>query len=247
MKTSELNEIINKTAPYELAAEWDNCGLLLDCGLEINSALFALDATNEALAEAERLGCGALVTHHPAIFGAVKALSAPDPVVTAAMKHISLFAAHTCWDSASGGVNDVLCERLGVEDKEFWPPFGRIGSLKSENPAALAEKVKKALGLKRISYVDCQNRIERVAVVGGAAGDLIAAAKWCGCDAFITGELKHHEALLAKQIGISAIAAGHFATEAISMRAFCESVQRESGGALKCLLFEDERDPLTCA
>lgn len=244
MTTKELNEIINTAAPYELALEWDNCGLLLDCGLDFDSVLFALDVTNEAVAEAKKRGCGAIVSHHPAMMGAVKALAAPDPVVTAAMEHISLFAAHTCFDFANGGVNDVMCSLLGVTDVQPWPPIGRIGHLKSGGAQALAARVKAALGCPRVLYVDGGAPIERVAVVCGSAGDLLAEAKWAGCDAFITGELKHHAALFARQIGLSVVAAGHFGTEAVAVKSLRDAVQSIAGDSLKCLLFEGEADPL---
>lgn len=242
--TKELNDIINGVAPYELAVEWDNCGLLFDCALPFDKALFALDVTNEAVAEAKRLGCGAIVSHHPAIMGAVKALAAPDPVVTAAMAQISLFAAHTCFDFANDGVNDVMCSLLGITDVQPWPPIGRTGHLKSGSAEALAARVKSALGCARVLYVDGGAPIERVAVVCGSAGDLVADAKWAGCDAFITGELKHHDALFARQIGLSVVAAGHFATEVIAIKALRDAVQKAAGDKLKCVLFEGEPDPL---
>ncbi|MEG0750412.1 MAG: Nif3-like dinuclear metal center hexameric protein [Oscillospiraceae bacterium] len=242
--TKELNEIINKIAPYELAEGWDNCGLLLDCGLPIDKILFALDATGSSLARAKELGCGAVVTHHPAIFGGIKVLCAEDPVVIAAMSHISLLAAHTCFDAAEGGVNDALCSKLGIEEPTPMLPFGRCGVLAAGDAAELAEKVKKSLGCESVAYVDGGRPIDRVAVVGGAAGELISQAAWLGCDAFITGELKHHEALFAQQIGMTVISAGHFITEIVAIKTLCERVQSEIAERAGCLIYSEEQNPI---
>ena len=64
-----VNEILNEVAPYELAENWDNCGLLVDCGGDTDKILFALDVTGDSVKKAKELGCGMIVSHHPAIFG----------------------------------------------------------------------------------------------------------------------------------------------------------------------------------
>ncbi|HWC32473.1 MAG TPA: Nif3-like dinuclear metal center hexameric protein [Actinomycetota bacterium] len=55
--------------------------------------------------------------------------------------------------------------------------------------------------------------VERVAVCGGSGGSLVAAAIRCGADAYVTGDVKHHEALDARAAGLTVIDAGHHATE----------------------------------
>ena len=57
--------------------------------------------------------------------------------------------------------------------------------------------------------------IKTVALCSGSGGDLVAEAKTIGADAFLTGEAKHHEYLLSKDLGISLFVAGHFETENI--------------------------------
>lgn len=236
--TKKLNEIVNKVAPYELAEEWDNCGLIVDCGEKTDKILFALDATNAVLEEAQRRGCGAVVTHHPAIFSGIKNLADGDPVLEAAKRHITLIAAHTCFDAAQGGVNDVLCDLLGVKEQELFAPIGRMGKLSCADAKALAALVKEKLGCDAVRYVDGGKPIERVAVIGGSAGEFVAQAKWMNLDAFITGELKHHEALYAQQVGVTVIAAGHYETENPAVEALRRAVEAEVGEDAACLLAE---------
>ncbi len=240
-----INEILNQVAPYELAEGWDNCGLLVDCGGETDKILFALDVSGESVKKAKELGCGIIVSHHPAIFGGVKSLGTSDPALLAAMEHISLLAAHTCFDAANGGVNDVLCRTLGIKDAELFPPIGRGGSVAKTTAAKLASDVKKALCCESVALVDCGTPIERVALIGGSAGEFIASAKWLGYDAFVTGELKYHDALFAREIGMNVIAAGHFNTEVIAVRALRDAVSERLEGAAECIIFENEKNPIS--
>ncbi len=240
----QLNKILNKIAPYELAESWDNCGLLIDCGGETDKILFALDLTNAVVAEAAALGCGVIVTHHPAIFQGVKALADGDPVLAAARAGVSVLSVHTCFDAAAGGVNDVLCEKLGVDAPELFAIIGRGGNIKRTDALTLAVNVKNVLRCSVVRYVDGGKPIERVAVIGGSAGEFIGEASWQGYDAFVTGELKHHEAIYAKQLGLTVIAAGHFETENPAMDALRAAVESALDGAADCLLSTACANPL---
>lgn len=53
-------------APRELAAGWDNVGLLVgDPDREVTRILVALDVTRAVADEAARLGAELIVAHHP--------------------------------------------------------------------------------------------------------------------------------------------------------------------------------------
>ena len=60
---------------------------------------------------------------------------------------------------------------------------------------------------------DCGKIIKKIALCGGASADFISAVAEAGCDAYITGDVKHHEFLYAKELGLTVIDAGHFETE----------------------------------
>ena len=243
----KLNELLNKIAPYELAESWDNCGLLIDCGGQTDKVLFALDLTAEVVQEAAARGCGAIITHHPAIFQGVKALAEGDPVLAAAKAGVSVLSAHTCFDAAQGGVNDCLCELLGLQEVELFAGMGRGGKIEKIEPAAFAALVREKLGCGPVRYVDGGRPIERVAVIGGAAGEFVGQASWLGYDAYLTGELKHHEAIYARQLGLTVVAAGHYETENPAMEKMRQAMERELDGAAECLLSECCANPLETA
>ena len=62
-----------------------------------------------------------------------------------------------------------------------------------------------------------QKNIQRVAVSSGSGGGLIYNAINQQADAFVTGEIKHHEILHAKQNNICVVDVGHYKSEDIVM------------------------------
>ena len=166
-----------------------------------------------------------------------------DPVTLAARKGISVVSAHTCFDSADGGVNDVLCELLGLSSVFSFGDIGRVGSLPELGEDDFIALCKQKLHRRELPAVLTGKSIRRVAVVGGAGGDAVELAASLGCDALVTGELRHHEALLARSLGLTAVAAGHFATENPAVPALCELVSRALDGGADCIVAETSADP----
>src|SRR5437763_14912316 len=73
-------DFLKQLAPAELAADWDNVGLLLgDEGAEVRRVLTCLTVTPEVAAEAVEAGAQLIVTHHPVLFRAVKRLTTATP------------------------------------------------------------------------------------------------------------------------------------------------------------------------
>ena len=76
----------------------------------------------------------------------------------------------------------------------------------------LTQCVSDALDCQGIRYTDTDRLIKTVAVGGGACEEYIEIAEPCS-DCFITGDLKYHQMLDAKERGYALISAGHFETE----------------------------------
>ena len=71
-----LLEYLEQFAPLDLAADWDNVGLLLgDRAAEVERVLTCLTVTPDVAAEAVESGAQLIVTHHPVLFRAVKRLT----------------------------------------------------------------------------------------------------------------------------------------------------------------------------
>ena len=94
-------------------------------------------------------------------------------------------------------------------------PIGRVGDLPREMTAEeFAETVKAALNLPALVFAGCGKPVRRVAVLGGAGDDDIAAAVAVGADTYVTGELRYHQLCDAPYGEINLVMAGHYHTEA---------------------------------
>ena len=81
-------------------------------------------------------------------------------------------------------------------------------------------------------------------VISGAGGSLFAEAIAEGADCLLTGEANHHHALDAKRLGLSLIAAGHYATE-FPVTAAVAAALRTALPELEVLVSTENRDPYT--
>src|SRR5690606_8859106 len=206
--------LLEAWAPPGTAEPWDNVGLQLGHpGQPVRRILVTMDVDAAAAAEAESWGADLLVAHHPPIFRPLRALRADDPAAAVLLRLLragtAVYAAHTNLDRAPGGVSDVLAETLGLaeiqplpagpgaaggEPHAGSPPLGRIGLLGPALPLAdFALQVRKRLDAPFVLRAGDPERLcRRVAVCGGAGGDLIDAARAAGADVFVTGDLKYH-------------------------------------------------------
>lgn len=213
MKIADIVNFLEQKAPLFTAEEWDNPGLLVDSGaIDTEAVAIALDATPAAIDFAVENGARLLITHHPVIFQPLSSIDQGHPAALALKNGVSILSLHTNLDKAAGGVNDTLAERLELLNVTVAPDgMTRIGELSSPMRSAdLARLVSKALKTP-VQFTEGRP-IHKVAVCGGAAGDTLFSLP-AEVDALVTGEMKHHEYLAANDRKITAVVAGHYATE----------------------------------
>lgn len=227
-----ISDYINEIAPYETKCSWDNCGVLVgDDSAEVKKIGFALDLTAETLSECEENDVDLLVTHHPIIFHAQKNFLKGNLPFELARKNINAISAHTCFDCAKGGVNDVLAEILNlknvgfVESEECVVPMVRIGTVEECEAADFAKFVAGKLNTT-VRFVNSGKKVRTVALCGGAGMDFLDDVLRAGADVFVTGDISHHQMLDAKEKGISVVAAGHFETEYPAMEQLRKLIQK---------------------
>ena len=107
--------------------------------------------------------------------------------------------------------------------------LGRIGKLAEKMTAKdFALHVKKSLNCESVRLVDAGDfLIEKVGLCSGAGSEFISKAKFYGAQAFVTGDLKYHEAQSAVENKIHVVDAGHFATEFPVVKVLAEKLAAE--------------------
>lgn len=323
MKIKSLIKKLEKSFPKNLAESWDNIGLLVgDEGREITKVQISLDATEEVIDHAIEIGANLIITHHPIIFSGIKNVTSKNLMGRKLLKlienKIAVYSMHTNLDSAERGLNQYICEKLGVETskildeknmemyllsvyiktefqerlkskiEEFGLEYngyknvyytsdsvenfekagekekfknenkkisilgekGKLSNLlneikkihpydeaayemiKTENKISLGglgriynlpEKVelgnylkvvKDKLSLNNVRVVgDLDKKIKKIAVVNGGGASFLGKLEKIGVDLFITGDIKYHEALDAREMGISIFDIGHYESE----------------------------------
>ena len=76
-----------------------------------------------------------------------------------------------------------------------------------------AMAVKRLLGANGIRLIDGGKPVHMVAVGGGACAEFMSDALEQGCDTFVTSDVKYHQFLEARALGLNLLDAGHFPTE----------------------------------
>ncbi len=232
LTVQELTGILEEIAPESLAEKWDNVGLLIGSKADqVRGILLALDPVLPLIAEAKKLGANVIITHHPAIFHALKDIQTDTPggrfIAGALAESISVIGCHTNLDAAPGGVSDILADLLGLSGTR---------PLISSTNGCIHDA---ACGLGRIGFYDTPisarqfldriystiappwlleagprpAEIVSVAVCGGSCGDFAQQAMHQGADVLLTAEIKHSLACWAFDADFWLLDGGHFATE----------------------------------
>lgn len=229
-KVKEIYAYLDSLAPFSLQMSFDNAGFLVGHGnSDVDGIMVALDITDQVIQEAWEANCQLIVSHHPIIFHPARSITDGDPtgrcLLTLAEYHIAAICAHTNLDAVAGGVNDALAQRLGLSNVQqlhqdgvdaLGRPYGigRAGEVSGFTDAhSFAAFVKETLNANGLRLEDAGRPVHKVAVGGGACGDMLEDAAALGCDTFVTADVKYNAFLDARAMGINLIDAGHFSTE----------------------------------
>lgn len=223
----EIRQLLDKLCdkyPLELQEDWDNSGLQIgNIDNELKNILISLDLEDEGIDYAIKNDCNLIITHHPYLFNGTKSIDFTDQFYDRLEKvvknNITVFALHTNLDIAEDGLNDNLCEILGIRDIKVLEldktiGLGRYGLIDQKSALNFAKEVKEILKANElVCYGDTNKKISKVAVCGGAGQSLLDDAIAQNCDLMITGDVSYHMGMDYANRGIFIIDAGHFASE----------------------------------
>lgn len=253
MKLNEIYKIADEIAPKRLSDEYcaqygayDNSGVLVDTGEDIQRVLFSLDLTDRAIERAIEIGANLIICHHPAIYGKISDLRLGDERLTGSKMvkciraGISVIAMHLNLDTVRGGIDESLMQGIllaaGTEEMPAAVQnmhsisqggYGKAYDLPKISLRSLAENMKKIFATERIlTYGNAEKEITRAASCCGAGVDeeSVLFAKSAGAEVFISSDFKHHLLGLALENGMSVIVLTHYASENYGFEKYCKKI-----------------------
>ena len=252
MTVGDVYRFIDSTAPFSLQDGFDNSGLLVgSMNAKVTKIAICLDITKKTAEEAAMQGAELILSHHPVIFHKLSRVDVSNPINILIKNNINAVCAHTNLDMAKDGISDMMLELLDIKgETTVLEPvhkngmgYGRIVKLDfAADASSLAAMCKKAFHCNTVRYYDSGRVIKTVGVCSGVGGseDNVANAAEKGCDALITGDVKHSGFMEAVNRGMTVIDAGHFHTENI----ICGKLAAELEAALgvEAFICENSKD-----
>ncbi len=148
MQRLEVTAFLEERFPKVLAEEWDRTGLQVGpLNAPCRRVLVTLDFALSHLSALDQVDL--VVTHHPLLVRPLEVVEPRTPLgqKLRALLHAgtALYALHTPYDVARGGLNDLLAEYLDLQDVRPLRPKGKLYKLMVFVPVTHEEAVAQAL------------------------------------------------------------------------------------------------------
>ncbi len=239
MTIADLIAAFERWADPAWQEKWDNCGWQVEPGILSHApgVLVCLTPTlavmEEAIAlQAQGAPVNLIFAHHPLIFGGLSAVvcgeSISDVIRLSIAHNIGIYTAHTNFDQVADGTADVLAQLLQLQSvspvvatatqpQDLTRGYGRVGDLPKSQPLkTLLQTIQTCLAPLRLLHspaIDLQQPVKRVAVLGGSGASYLSAVAKTGAQVYLTADCKFHQFQESRDLGITLVDAGHYATE----------------------------------
>lgn len=238
---AEIAQVMADRTHPETTPDWDPVGLQLgDPDSKVTTIAVCHEVNEEVVARLTESPVDLLVTYHPLLFTPTSRLLAGRSAGARSYRLISagvaLLVTHTDFDAAPGGMADSLAGFFDLRDVR---PFGgdagagvaAVGrwGLFEGTVATVDATLTDAFGPIGLRLTgDRAIEVESLAVVPGSGAAFIEEAATIA-QILVTGDVSHHRAVAARDIGLAIADPGHIATERPGMRALVDLVAETSG------------------
>ncbi len=224
----DLLHYLNQKLDIENFEDYGPNGLQIEGKKKVKKIITAVSASLELFTKAVELDADMILVHHGLLWDRDSRVikgSFKNRVKKLLDRDISLLAYHLPLDKHSEiGNNALAAKRLDLNN------VGELGAIGIQGQAdfslkTLVDKIENIFQPKPLLFSYGPSRIKRIGYCSGGAAKDLALAIDAGLDAFITGEAAEPSLHLAKEGNIHFIAAGHYATERLGIRALGEHLE----------------------
>jgi dinuclear metal center YbgI/SA1388 family protein len=222
---AERDEILAFAAEFLDLPAWPDYGpqgLQVEGAAEVSKVVCAVSSSLELFEKAAAAGAQLVVVHHGLLW------DNESRVVDARVRRrlqalfdadITLAAYHLALDAhAEVGNNALLAKELDVTVDAPFAGIG-VGGSTDQSREELLARIRRQVNPDALVLGDGPEAIARVAIVSGGGARYAADAAREGYDVFLTGEAAEPTLHLARELGITVVAAGHYATERLGVQA----------------------------
>ena len=202
-------------------------GLQVEGAPDISTVVTGVSASADLISRAIEADADLIVVHHGLVWGpGISQIAGPlaRRLKLLLGNDVSLAAYHLPLDKHprlgnNVGLADAIA--LGAQREAFGDVKGTLLGVAGSWPQPLSrdEAIGRIAGgvlnghAPRFVFPYGPAVVRKVGLCSGAASDLLEAAATAGCDLYLTGELAERAGDLARELQITLVAAGHYATE----------------------------------
>jgi dinuclear metal center YbgI/SA1388 family protein len=240
VRLSEVVEFLDATLEIDKFRDYGPNGLQVESGQEVDTVVTAVSVSLELFELAAEVGADLIVVHHGLVWDpGLRSITGPlARRLGCLLKNgISLAAYHLPLDKhARLGNNVGLCDAVGIGPTRA--SFGEVRGQALGLTGAWSAPISRVEAVSRVCagvlagappqfvFPYGPELVRKVGLCSGAASDLLEAAAASGCDMFVTGELSERAEALAKELQITLVAAGHYATEVFGPQRLVDEIRR---------------------
>ncbi len=237
-RRDDLIAFLNETLDVSGYPDYGPMGLQVVGSEHVERVVTAVSASLALFEEASRAESQLVVVHHGLFWD--RDSRVVDRVMRERLRalfdaDISLAAYHLALDGHEQLGNNaqiLLALELEPEKTPFASsggrPIGRVGRARDPLTAdALVERVRAKIGQPNAAFMYGPEPIRRVAVCSGGGAGYLREARALGADVMLTGDMSEPAEMLAQELGIHFVAAGHYASEVFGVRALADLISRK--------------------
>jgi dinuclear metal center YbgI/SA1388 family protein len=213
-------------------------GLQVEGRTEIRKVVTAVSSSRELFERAAKIGADLILVHHGLLWDRDSRLvrgAYRERLATLLRHEINLAAYHLCLDAHPEVGNNALAARgLGLTERQPWceeggVPIGFRGCCEPAPAEEWLRRIDQFYGSRSLAFLEGPEQVRTIGIVSGGAQRQVQDAIAAGLDMYVTGEVSEFVMHTAKEGRIHFVAAGHYNTERIGIRALGEHVASRFG------------------